>query len=477
MKLGLTARQILSLMVFWGQIQNYSMRKNLSLLIVAMVKDEPSTSVTVSNTSTETCMENKYGELAYKKPTKESNEDGFEWDAFLRGQVLGSFFFGYISTQIIGGRLCEYYGVKKVYGFGIFFTGILTLLSPVVAHWNVYAFMALRVLQGMFEGVSFPSLQAMTARWIPVKERSSFIARSYFSTCIGMVLTYTLSGVLAANYGWECPFYVIGGVTVAWFICWWGLVFDTPDKHPRIDPEELAHIKDELADTVAEKPLPVPWRAILTSIPFWSMVISDIGNSFGHSMMGSQGPSYLKYILGLDIKTNGFLSALPMLCRYISGVTFGYVADLCLTKKLMSVLWVRRTFNTIGQVGPSIAMMMLAFPPNGIECNVWYVEVVICVGFFLNGPFCAGHWGSPGDLAPNYAGTMFGISNTLTGGSLGFIVPVWIGYMTKDNQSFGAWTIIFTTASAFYFVTNLVYCAFISGEVQAWNYKHVRLSK
>ena len=114
MKLGLTARQILSLMVFWGQIQNYSMRKNLSLLIVAMVKDEPSTSVTVSNTSTETCMENKYGELAYKKPTKESNEDGFEWDAFLRGQVLGSFFFGYISTQIIGGRLCEYYGVKKV---------------------------------------------------------------------------------------------------------------------------------------------------------------------------------------------------------------------------------------------------------------------------------------------------------------------------------------------------------------------------
>ena len=157
--------------------------------------------------------------------------------------ISGSFFFGYLSTQIIGGRLCEKYGVKKIYGFGIFFTGILTLLSPVVAKLNVYAFMALRVLQGMFEGVSFPSLQAMTARWIPVKERSSFIARSYFSTCIGMVLTYTSSGVLAANYGWECPFYVIGAVTVAWFICWWLLVFDTPDKHPRIDPEELQHIK------------------------------------------------------------------------------------------------------------------------------------------------------------------------------------------------------------------------------------------
>ena len=97
---------------------------------MAMVKDEPSKSHVNLGNTTETCMENKYGELAYTKPTKETNEDGFEWDAFVRGQVLGSFFFGYISTQIIGGRLCEYYGVKKVYGFGIFFTGILTLLSP-----------------------------------------------------------------------------------------------------------------------------------------------------------------------------------------------------------------------------------------------------------------------------------------------------------------------------------------------------------
>lgn len=34
-----SARQILAIMVFWGQIQNYMMRSNLSLLIVAMTKD------------------------------------------------------------------------------------------------------------------------------------------------------------------------------------------------------------------------------------------------------------------------------------------------------------------------------------------------------------------------------------------------------------------------------------------------------
>ena len=34
-----SARRVLALMVFWGQIQNYMMRVNISILIVAMVKD------------------------------------------------------------------------------------------------------------------------------------------------------------------------------------------------------------------------------------------------------------------------------------------------------------------------------------------------------------------------------------------------------------------------------------------------------
>jgi len=34
-----SARRVLAVMVFWGQIQNYMMRANLSILIVAMVRD------------------------------------------------------------------------------------------------------------------------------------------------------------------------------------------------------------------------------------------------------------------------------------------------------------------------------------------------------------------------------------------------------------------------------------------------------
>ena len=40
-KFNLSAIHVLTLMVFWGQIQNYMMRVNLSILIVAMIKQEP----------------------------------------------------------------------------------------------------------------------------------------------------------------------------------------------------------------------------------------------------------------------------------------------------------------------------------------------------------------------------------------------------------------------------------------------------
>jgi hypothetical protein len=38
-------------------------------------------------------------------------------------------------------------------------------------------------------------------------------------------------------------------------------------------------------------------------------------DSRGIIVLGSNGPTYLKYMLGVDIKTNGVVSGLPMLSR------------------------------------------------------------------------------------------------------------------------------------------------------------------
>ena len=121
---------------------------------------------------------------------------------------------------------------------------------------------------------------------------------------------------------------------------------------------------------------------------------------------------------------------------------------------------------------PSIALIMIAYASAGLECNVDYVIAVLCIGMFCNGAFSAGNFSSHLDLAPNFAGTLMGISNTFAGGVTGFVVPTVIGAIREidDLEIFSRWKIIFTLGAGIYFFGNACYVCMISGEVQPWNF-------
>ncbi len=370
-RFSLSALQVLSLMVFWGQIQNYMMRQNVAIVIVAMVKDDDDGGNSTEMTVKESCGDVGGGQKQVIQPVGDDDGEGtakregdFDWDSFTRGLILSAFGYGYVTTQIVGGRLAERRGVRAVYGRCLAACGVLTLLSPAAARYGgAWAFGALRVLQGVFEGVTFPSLHAMTARWVPPDERSSFIARSYFGSTFGLIITFPLCGYVAREVSWDAAFYVVGAITAVWYIAWLLLVYDSPEEHPRISQEEKSRILDAL-DSSTSVEVPVPWKSILTSPPMYGLLITDICNCWGLYTMATNGPSYLKFMLGLDVAATGVLSALPMLSRYIGGVLLAAGADFLLRRRYLSRTNVRRIFNSISQCAPAIAMGLLAFSGN-----------------------------------------------------------------------------------------------------------------
>ena len=187
----------------------------------------------------------------------------------------------------------------------------------------------------------------------------------------------------------------------------------------------------------------------------------------------SNGPTYLKYMLDVDISTNGVLSALPMLCRYVGGIVHGQLADWLLSTGRLSRVNVRRVFNSICQLAPALALCLMAFSGK----NLAYFIALQCVGFFFNGALASGHFGTPADLAPNFSGTLFGISNTMSGGATGFIVPTVIGALTQGNMTFTAWRIVFFLAAGIYTFGAVVYAVFISADIQPWNYPEEKENK
>lgn len=75
----------------------------------------------------------------------------YDWDSETQGWILGSFFYGYIVTQIPGGYMARKYGAKWLLGFGMLGTVIFTLITPVAADLGAGYLIAVRVLEGIGE--------------------------------------------------------------------------------------------------------------------------------------------------------------------------------------------------------------------------------------------------------------------------------------------------------------------------------------
>lgn len=63
---------------------------------------------------------------------------------------------------------------------------------------------------------------------------------------IGTVISLPVSGWLCSLelwHGWPLSFYLFGTLGCVWYVFWLLFVFDTPAKHPRIDPQERAYIE------------------------------------------------------------------------------------------------------------------------------------------------------------------------------------------------------------------------------------------
>ena len=149
--------QILAIMGFLGFANVYAMRVNLSVAIVAMVNN----TAIASNTS---IVDNSSCPVGANSTEGPPPDGPFAWGAKEQGWILGAFFFGYVITQLPGGRLAEKYGGKRLYGGGILITSIFTLLTPLAATISLPLFVIVRVIEGFGEGVTFPVMHALLAQ-------------------------------------------------------------------------------------------------------------------------------------------------------------------------------------------------------------------------------------------------------------------------------------------------------------------------
>ncbi|XP_037294522.1 putative inorganic phosphate cotransporter [Manduca sexta] len=427
-------RHLQAILLFFALVLAYGMRVNMSIAIVVM--------------------------------TDKDLEGSYDWSMQIQSVILSSFFWGYVILQVPGGELAARFGGSKLVTLSIALNAIVCILIPLSVSYGGWKLMcACRVFQGLTQGFLVPSIHGLIGKWAPVEEKGRLGAMVHSGPYLGNSIQFVAAGYIANAWGWPAIFYANGAVGVLWTIIYIFLGSDSPQKSRMISQEERLYIQSSLGQVGQQKILKTPWKAIWTSMPFISLIFVHCGQNWGLWTLMTEMPSYMRQVLGVDIKSNGLMSALPYMAIYLLSYPFGFLADYIPNKKWLSVTATRKLSNSIGFFGPAIALIFLSYTPAG---NVVMGVALLTIVVGLNVGHITGFVLVHLDMAPNFAGTLLGITNC-SANIISIIAPLVAGAVLKDETDPDQWRKVFYISSAVYIVGNTIYLIFGTSEKQKWN--------
>ncbi|CAL4088151.1 unnamed protein product, partial [Meganyctiphanes norvegica] len=289
-------RYVVVILLHLGFLFNYMLRVSINFSIVTMVKG--------TNTTNETIIDIDVCDFEDLDDSDSQDYEGdFEWSEWTQGLITGSFYWGYMWTNIPGGRLAELYGGRLILGMALASASVFSLLIPIAANTHYILLIAIRVILGLCTGMTYPAGHAIISSWAPPQDSSWLTGLAHIGAEVGTIITFPLCAVLINFWGWQSTFYVPAVLTLIWCCVWFLVVSDAPRNYRWMSEPELDYITKSLGDRKHHKSPPLPLKSILTSMPFWAIVVAGWGDSWGFFTLLTDLPLYMKKILKQDINS------------------------------------------------------------------------------------------------------------------------------------------------------------------------------
>ncbi|XP_076914036.1 putative anion transporter 3, chloroplastic [Bidens hawaiensis] len=377
------------------------------------------------------------------------------WSSSFLGIVQSSFLWGYIFSSVIGGALVDKYGGKRVIGWGVFLWSLATLITPWAANHSTIALLAVRAFFGLAEGVAMPSMNIILSRWFPCNERATAVGLSMGGFHLGNVVGLILTPIMMSSIGLSGPFYLFSSLGLLWLTTWTVRVTNDPQESNSISNSELRLIQEgkSNAPPLNKGELP-PLRLLLSKMPTWAIIFANVTNNWGYFVLLSWMPIYFKTVFNVNLKQAAWFSAVPWGTMAFSGYVAGAASDYLL-KAGYSLTFVRKVMQSIGFIGPGLALLCLNYATSATVASV-FITVALSLSSFSQAGFLL----NMQDIAPQYAGFLHGISNSA--GTLAAIIStIGTGYFVQWLGSFQAFL---TVTAGLYFVTAIFWNIFATGE-------------
>ncbi|GER54409.1 phosphate transporter 4 [Striga asiatica] len=371
----------------------------------------------------------------------------YGWSSSFLGIVQSSFLWGYMCSSVIGGALVDKYGGKRVIAWGATLWSLATLFTPLAANHSAASLFAVRAFFGFAE--------VLILRWFPTNERATAVGISMGGFQLGNLVGLVLTPLMMSSIGISGPFILFTSLGLLWLITWTQRVANDPHESSFVSKSELRLIQAGKSNSyMAKKGKFPPLGHLLSKLPTWAIFFANFTNNWGYFVLLSWMPVYFKTVFDVNLKQAAWFSAIPWGTMAISGYIAGSTSDY-LIKSGFSITSARKIMQSIGFIGPGVSLLCLNYVSKPTVASVFLTLALSLSSFSQAGFLLNMH-----DIAPQYAGFLHGISNSI--GTLAAIIStIGTGFFVQWLGSFQAFL---TLTACLYFATTIFWNLYATGE-------------
>lgn len=403
-------------------------------------------------------------------------EEEFGWTNSQYANIASVFQLTYAISMLFAGRIIDKLGTKKGYTWAIIiwsfgaiihafaipigngFSNILGWFGIAAIPVSVLGFMVARAVLGFGEAGNFPVAIKATAEYFPKKERSFATGIFNSGTTVGAILAPLTVPWIAANWGWQSAFLIIGAIGFLW-LYFWITIYENPENQKRLSAGELDYINSDKekieidsSNKVKEK---ISWIRLLSYKQTWAFAFGKFMTDGVWWFFLFWLPAYLKDqygMIGMDVM-------FPLVVLYsmtmIGSIGGGY----------FPIYFIKKGDQPY--VGRMKAMLMIAFIPLVVlsaqslgHISFWLPVFLMGIGASAHQAWSANIFTTVSDMFPKKAiASVVGIGG-MAGGIGGVIVTKIGGALFDHYKKLGhietGYTIMFTFCACAYLIAWVV---------------------
>jgi ACS family hexuronate transporter-like MFS transporter len=383
------------------------------------------------------------------KPTLQAQ---FGWTEIDYGDIVFAFQMAYAIGYLFAGRVMDLLGIKHGFALAVTIWSLAAMAAAAVPSFgpaaavllgtvgltysaSVAGFIVVRFVLGLGESGNFPAAIKTVAEWFPQRERAFATGLFNAGTNIGAVITPMTVPFITARFGWTWAFILTGVLGFAWLVAWL-VIYEKPDRHPRLKAPERAFICSDPATPTTH----MPWLSLLGYRQTWSFAAAKFLTDPIWWMYLFWLPDFFSRNYGLSLLELGPPIIIVYIVADIGSVGGGWLSSL-LIRKGWSVNAARKTAMLICAVAviPIIAAATVE--------NMWAAVALISLATAAHQGWSANVFTLASDMFPRQAvGSVVGLGG-FAGAVGGMLIAKVTGYVL---QMTGSYTIVLMIAGGAY---------------------------